>query len=536
MALIHFVKLGGLSMKTKCFKYSFVLIILDILFLFRLSFAFEVSFIDVPVRAVVLEVSKLSKQNYVYNGGDLRMTWVQKDLNRESFSDEFSRALNVYDLQAIKKDKFISIRPVHHIPSKDSLVVIRPDWLSARSVVDGLKEIYSETDTIKISGGENEIVISGAVDDVSFIAETIRKSDSPTYSEIIRLPIKNIPLKQMKEILVSFVELQKYCIPDYWTRSIIYKGRSENLIILKNLISVVDVPQLDKYSEEVVYLNTVLAESVVPIVEQAYSDINIKIVSPSKIVLFGDSGNVASAKEFIGKFDGAGVQVKVDCIIASLSDTSFKELGMRLGYVGDNYSLDINESLSTFFDPTILLSYVADIYQIDVSAVDNVSKGEIISQPQLTVMNGQSAEILVGQNIPIVTSRKQRENVGDYDAVEVERVDIGVKLIIKPEVQGDFIKLKVYQEISSISNEEQGVDVTTDKKMIDSTVLVADGQTIILGGVKSVEESEYKEKIPLLGDIPFIGGFLFSYKTNKGVNRNLVISIRPQIMRPVKGV
>lgn len=521
-------------MKTKCSR-NILLTFIFILF-FNNAHAFDVSFIDVPVRAVVLEVSKLSRQNYVYNGGDLRMTWVQSGLDRESFSEQFGKALNVYDLQATKKEKFIYVRPVNQTVSKNSLVVIHPEWLNATSVVDGLRDVYVESRTIKISGGEGVIILSGAVDDVSFIADTIRNSDKPTYSEIIRLPIKNIPLKQMKEILVSFVELQKYCIPDYWTRSFIYKGRADKLLILKNLIRLVDVPQLDKYSEEVIYLNTVLSESVVPIIEQAYSDINIKIVSPSKIVLFGDSGIVANAKDFIRKFDGAGVQVKVDCIIASLSDTSFKELGMRLGYVGDNYNLDINQSLSTFFDPTILLSYVADIYEVDFAAVDNVSKGEIISQPQLTVMNGQTAEILVGQNIPIVTSRKQRENIGDYDAVEVERIDIGVKLIIKPEVQGDFIKLKIYQEISSISNEEQGVDVTTDKKMIDSTVLVADGQTLILGGVKSVEESEYKEKIPLLGDIPFIGGFLFSYKTNKGVNRNLVISIRPQIIRPVKGV
>ncbi|MCI5158719.1 MAG: hypothetical protein D3906_09840 [Candidatus Electrothrix sp. AUS1_2] len=167
--------------------------------------------------------------------------------------------------------------------------------------------------------------------------------------------------------------------------------------------------------------------------------------------------------------------------------------------------------------------------------MSTVSTGEdsILPCPVLTVLNGHEAHIMIGRNVPFIGKSKKGssdDKEDDEDTLSVDRHDVGLSFSVKPSIQpdGDFIALAVTQELSNVSSDSQvqgAVDLVTDKKSLSSTVLVGDGDTILLGGLRSDETTTSTEKVPLLGDIPLLGP-LFSYKSEKTESLHLVVSLR----------
>ena len=150
----------------------------------------------------------------------------------------------------------------------------------------------------------------------------------------------------------------------------------------------------------------------------------------------------------------------------------------------------------------------------------------------MTVLDGKSAKILVGQNIPLITRRETStsDNEDSTDGVEVQRVDVGLTLEVSPSIEGDFVRLKIIQEVSSIAPEDVGaVDVTTNVRRIETSVLVPSGDTTYLGGVREEETGETVWKVPLIGYIPMVGE-LFTSRSESRKSSNLVISLKPVIL------
>jgi general secretion pathway protein D len=112
----------------------------------------------------------------------------------------------------------------------------------------------------------------------------------------------------------------------------------------------------------------------------------------------------------------------------------------------------------------------------------------------------------------------------------ITRQEIGIKLTVTPQInEGDAVQLSLQQEVSSLSGLSAS-DIITDKRTISTTVLVNDGQTIVLGGLIDDDIQESTEKVPILGDLPIIGRFFRADRTQK-VKRNLMVFIRPTIVR-----
>jgi general secretion pathway protein D len=155
----------------------------------------------------------------------------------------------------------------------------------------------------------------------------------------------------------------------------------------------------------------------------------------------------------------------------------------------------------------------------------------ILSTPNLMMLDNEEAKIIIGQNVPFITGSQNGTTANPNPFQTIERKDVGLTLKIKPQVsEGGTVKMVIYQEVSSVQDLNNPAGVITDKRSLDTTVLVDDGQILVLGGLIQDQVSKGEFKVPLLGDIPLLG-WLFRYETRKSAKVNLMIFIRPTILR-----
>ena len=168
-------------------------------------------------------------------------------------------------------------------------------------------------------------------------------------------------------------------------------------------------------------------------------------------------------------------------------------------------------------------------------ALETNANANILSVPNLITLDNEEARIIVGQNVPFITGQYTTAASAGAAGVNpfqtIERRDIGLSLRVRPQVsEGGTIKLAIYQETSSIQDATNSAGIITNKRSIESNVLVDDGQIIVLGGLIQDQMSDGDEKVPGLGDIPGVGN-LFKYKTRKRTKTNLMVFLRPTVIR-----
>lgn len=162
--------------------------------------------------------------------------------------------------------------------------------------------------------------------------------------------------------------------------------------------------------------------------------------------------------------------------------------------------------------------------------------GNVLSTPTLLTLDNEEAKIVVGQNVPFVTGQYTNNNTtnGSVNPFQtVERKDVGLTLKVKPQIsETGTVKLTIFQEVSSVVANSVGssTGLITNKRSIESNVLVDDGSIIVLGGLLSDEYSGGASQVPLFGDIPVIG-WLFKSESRTRTKKNLMVFLRPVVMR-----
>jgi len=169
-------------------------------------------------------------------------------------------------------------------------------------------------------------------------------------------------------------------------------------------------------------------------------------------------------------------------------------------------------------------------------ALESNGNANILSTPSLLTLDNEDAKIVVGQNVPFITGSFAQAAGVSGAAVNpfqtIERKDVGLTLRVRPQVaEGGSIKLGIYQEVSSVDQTTltNPSGVTTNKRSLESTVLVDDGQIVVLGGLVQDNVQSVQDKVPLLGDIPLLGN-LFRYESRKRTKTNLMVFLRPVVL------
>jgi general secretion pathway protein D len=173
--------------------------------------------------------------------------------------------------------------------------------------------------------------------------------------------------------------------------------------------------------------------------------------------------------------------------------------------------------------------------QLLARALESDSNSNVLSTPNILTLDNEQATIVVGQNVPFITGTYTPTAGSATNPFQtIERKDIGLTLKVLPTVsEGGGVKLKLYQEISSVTTDKtlvQSADIITNKRSLESTVLVDDGSVAVLAGLIQDDQSAGIDKVPVLGDIPYLGA-LFKYQTRNHRRTNLMIFLRPVVLK-----
>lgn len=173
------------------------------------------------------------------------------------------------------------------------------------------------------------------------------------------------------------------------------------------------------------------------------------------------------------------------------------------------------------------------VIQAAITAAQQDQDANLISAPVLLTADNENARIVIGQNIPVPTSRLQTDSGGgDFTTSQnIERQDVGVTLRVTPQIsEGDTIRLSIFQQISDVVSEDPTLGPTTTNREIENVVYVSDGEAVMIGGILQDALIENENKVPWLGDIPILG---WAFKSTSETTRkvNLLLILTPHIVR-----
>ncbi len=265
----------------------------------------------------------------------------------------------------------------------------------------------------------------------------------------------------------------------------------------------------------------------------------------------------------IDKLDGRRAQVYVESLIAEVNADRAAQFGIQwqgalgksgngvIGLLGTNFGTGANNILSlatsaangTLSSPgpglnAGLLNRTNGVYVLGALAnfLQTNGDGNILSTPNLLTLDNEEAKIIIGQNVPFVTG--QFTNTGGTGGAvnpfqTIERKDVGLTLRVKPQIsENGTIKMAIFQEVSSVqaSSVNSITGLITNKRAIESNVLVDDGSIVVLGGLLSDEYSGSQDQVPVLGDVPLLGN-LFKNQSRSRKKTNLMVFLRPTVVR-----
>ncbi len=376
---------------------------------------------------------------------------------------------------------------------------------------------------------------------------------------------------------------QQALVADERTNSVLLGGDRANRLRLRAIISHLDTPLETEGNTKVIYLKYAKAADMVTVLQGVgktqgeeikkgkAAAINIDKQldiqadeTTNALVLTAPPSLMRSLESVIRQLDIRRAQVLVDAIIAEVGERKARELGVQWTIFdlsgsaspvgGTNFTntgtnlVDIAQGVISkqLVGLTPGMLFGAGKFDKDgtsfaavVQALAADGDSNILSTPSLVTLDNEEAEIVVGQNVPFVTGSFANTGATGGGGVggsvnpfqTIQRQDVGITLKIKPQInEGNAVVMAIEQEVSSISEDAQASDLITDKRSIKTNVMVRDGEVIVLGGLIEDRVRESEQKVPLLGDIPYLGA-LFRSKSSNVDKANLMVFIHPTILR-----
>jgi len=413
----------------------------------------------------------------------------------------------------------------------------------------------------------NTILLTDYPKNIETVKKVIDQIDTKRENEVKIIPIKHTEIKKLQAKLVDISKSifnekidaeQVKVLLDENTNSIILVGKSSNLTKLEELIAKLDIEALSS-SVQIFILKNSDVKSVVAslneiISKQTFADPALKPnISASEeingVIAVGDPSVINGIKAIIDELDKEKFQVYVKAKVINVNKKNAESLGIKWGFDGGIVGSDGGlYSLATKIGGTSipLAPPNTSIFQALDAANTNFALGatldfletngaaQSISNPSILCVNNQESSIYVGKTISIASGQT---SVAGSTTASYQREDVGLTLKIKPRVSSnDKVTLNVETVMENIT--DNGLDADgkpirqpeTSKQEVKTQAILSHGEDIIIGGLVKSYESESISKIPLLGDIPWVGEWLFSSSTVSVEEDNLVVILTPYIV------
>jgi general secretion pathway protein D len=466
--------------------------------------------------------------------------------------------------------------------------VIQVQNVNAAQLVPVLRPLSPQYGHLAAHQGSNMLIISDRAANVARIVSIVRRIDQTSDEEIEVIRMEHASAAEIVRILTQLnsqpradgAPVNISLIADARTNSVLLGGDRSERLRLKTLITHLDTPLEDGGDTQVRYLRYADAEELATKLQQHFtaaaqasgqgagadSAEGVSVWAEPQtnaIIVKAPPKMMRSLMQIVDKLDIRRAQVLVEAIIVEVIADKTSELGVTWAVEGESSNTPIG--LTNFpdlgpgvvqiggaagsggqVDPTGLigegitvgLGRISDSgvsFAAILRALEGDADTNIISTPSVVTTDNEEATLNVGQEVPFVTGSFTNTGTGSAGAVNpfqtIQRQQVGVKLSITPQInEGDSMLLKISQEISNIAPSTVAADLITNQRIIETTVIVDDGEILVLGGLLEDVLRETDQRVPVLGRIPILGNLFRSRKTDK-VKTNLMVFIRPKILR-----
>lgn len=448
--------------------------------------------------------------------------------------------------------------------------------------------LVSKTSVVAAYAPTGMLLVTDVLSNIKRLLRIIERLDVPaTAQEITVLPLQHAVAGDVADTLATVFQQgatarsrksrdrgtgsQARILADARTNSLIVMAGATETAKIQRLVGELDrvIPR-NSGNNHVYYLQHAVAEDLakmlvsLPAKEEqgqgkeggAAISKNVQIVADkatNSLVITANAKDYLALEEVIRKLDIPRQMVYIEALLMEVNVEKDFQIGMELlggftwddgergAFWGTNSSdssilSDIVEGELDDLSSGLSLGVVGDIITIgeesfpSIGAVLNAYKGDgdvhIISTPQILTTDNQEAVIKVGENVPYLT----KEADGDQNYETYEYKDVGVTLKITPQInQEGTVRMEIFQEIIKLKSSDE-YRPTTLTRSAETTVIVRNNSTVVIGGIIGDDNENVTEKVPYLGDIPLFG-WLFKTKTNTRLRTNLFIFLTPHIVR-----
>lgn len=440
---------------------------------------------------------------------------------------------------------------------------------------EGHLAAYPTTNVLILSDRRNNVdrllKIISSIDQVSDSTVEVALLQHASAAEVVRI------LNELESKGAKGKEAALKLVADERTNSVLISGDQTARLRARVIIEHLDTPFETESNAQVVYLKYANAKDLVTVLTGVTENIDkgqqqkgaptkqempllIQADEASNSLIISAPPDVyRSLMSIIRKLDIRRAQVLIEAIIAEISNDKIRELGVQWivdGTPGGSGPVGVinlgSPSISTIATaaatgtaiplPSGTLLGFGQFNESNVNfaalirALESDSSTNILSTPSLLTLDNQEAQIVVGQNVPFITGSytntgSTTNSVNPFQTVE--RQDVGLTLKVTPQInEGSAIQLNIEHELSSVNLTASvgASDLVTNKSVIKTTVMVDDGNTVVLGGLIKDDLQQSEERVPLLGSVPVLGALFRADSTTKK-KQNLMVFLRPAIIR-----
>lgn len=539
---------------------------------------------DTNIRSFIEWIAKATGKNFII---DPRVTGKVTVISNESMAPEeayrvFLSVLQVHGFSAIESADAVKVIPDANakqtgVPlvednalNDDQLVVrvIRTDHVPATQLVNILRPMVPQVGHLAAYPDSNALIISDRASNINQLLKLVAEIDRAGQFEIDVIPLKFANAKELSAMLGTLVPQaagpeggSKMSVSvDERTNSILISGDPSKRQQLRDVLANLDRPGNIIRDTQVIYLHYLKASELAQILQNVATslqkqDKDVGISSADISIQANDTTNALiisappaimdTVNGVVKRLDIRRAQVLVEAVIVEVSDNKVNEMGVQWktseggdgGFAGFKSSLKGNsiDNLPTNplkLDAGLSLGFYNNgSLQALVRALSTDDSMNILSTPNLVTLDNEEGKIVVGQNVPFVTgSSTSASNPSTNPFQTIERQDVGITLKIKPQInEGDSVTLNVYQEISSVSSDTSAADIVTNKRSVETRVLIKDNMTLVLGGLISDEVRDAGDRVPFFSKVPVIGR-LFRSDRKEVSKKNLMVFIKPTII------
>lgn len=478
------------------------------------------------------------------------------------------------DAQPGKGDEVVArVVPVNNVPARDLVPLLRQlnDNAGVGSVVH-----YEPS---------NVLLMTGRAGVIKHLMEIVERVDKAGDRSVVTLPLAYASAADVVKMVTELTRdagksassglMIANVVADERTNSVLISGEPNSRQLIIAIVKQLDREQFVQGNTRVIYLKYAKATDLVEVLtgigdtiqgEQKSAkpaialrkDITIKAHEQTNSLILTAAPDVMRDLEgVIAQLDIRRAQVLVEAIIAEVQDADGLNLGIQWANKNSGMSQFTNTGLPITtaiaganqykkegaVDSSIastlngLNGIAAGFYQGNwamlLSALSSNSKNDILATPSIVTLDNMEAMFNVGQEVPVLSGSQTTS--GDNVFNTVERKTVGIKLKVKPQInEGDSVLLEIEQEVSSVadaaSSSSADLGATFNTRTVNNAVLVGSGETVVVGGLLDKSVADSVDKVPVLGDIPVLG-YLFRSNSKKVSRRNLMLFIRPSIIR-----